>query len=336
MIRAGIIGLGKMGISHCAILGAHPDVDLVAVCDTSSLMNDVFKKHTRFEFFTDYKKMIDSMKLDCLVIASPTKYHADMVSYALKNNINVFCEKPFALNAEEGKVLANQAESLKLVNQVGYHNRFIGTFNEAKRLLSANILGELYHFLGESYGPVVLKEKVGTWRSEKGQGGGCLYDYASHTIDLINFILGKPVKVRGTQLKSIFSADVEDAVYSSVTLQSGLTGQLSVNWSDDSYRKMSTQITVLGKKGKIIVDATELKIYLKEESKAFGLEKGWTTKYITELTDLVDYNLRGEEYTAQIDHFIDCIKTKKLNNISSFTSATDTDELITLLLKDNQ
>ena len=37
MVRAGIIGLGKMGISHCAILGAHPDVDLVAVCDTSSL-----------------------------------------------------------------------------------------------------------------------------------------------------------------------------------------------------------------------------------------------------------------------------------------------------------
>ena len=336
MVRAGIIGLGKMGISHCAILGAHPDVDLVAVCDTSSLLNEVFKKHTRFEFFTDYKKMIDTMNLDCIVIASPTKYHADMVSYALNNNVNVFCEKPFALNAEEGKTLAKFASDLKLVNQVGYHNRFIGTFNEAKRLLDVNVLGELYHFLGESYGPVVLKEKVGTWRSEKGQGGGCLYDYASHTIDLINFILGKPVKVRGTQLKSIYSADVEDAVYSSLTLQNGLTGQLSVNWSDDTYRKMSTQITVLGKKGKIIVDATELKIYLKEENKSFGLEKGWTTRYITELTDLVNYNLRGEEYTAQIDHFIECIKTKNINNISSFSSATNTDELIALLLNDNQ
>ena len=336
MVRAGIIGLGKMGISHCAILGAHPDVDLVAVCDTSSLLNEVFKKHTRFEFFTDYKKMIDTMNLDCIVIASPTKYHADMVSYALNNNVNVFCEKPFALNAEEGKTLAKLAADLNLVNQVGYHNRFIGTFNEAKRLLDVNVLGELYHFLGESYGPVVLKEKVGTWRSEKGQGGGCLYDYASHTIDLINFILGKPVKVRGTQLKSIYSADVEDAVYSSLTLQNGLTGQLSVNWSDDTYRKMSTQITVLGKKGKIIVDATELKIYLKEENKSFGLEKGWTTRYITELTDLVNYNLRGEEYTAQIDHFIECIKTKNINNISSFSSATNTDELIALLLNDNQ
>jgi predicted dehydrogenase len=148
--------------------------------------------------------------------------------------------------------------------------------------------------------------------------------------------LGKPVKVRGTQLKSIFSVDVEDAVYSSVTLQNGLTGQLSVNWSDDTYRKMSTSVTVLGKKGKLIVDATELKVYLKEENKALGFEKGWSTKYITELTPLVNYNLRGEEYTSQIDHFIDCIKNKKATNISSFSSANDTDELITLLLKDNQ
>ena len=38
MIKAGVIGLGKMGISHCAILNAHPDVDLVGVCDTSKFL----------------------------------------------------------------------------------------------------------------------------------------------------------------------------------------------------------------------------------------------------------------------------------------------------------
>ena len=335
MVRAGIIGLGKMGISHCAILGAHPDVNLVAVCDTSSLLYDVFKKHSRFEFFYDYKKMIDKMELDCLVIASPTKYHADMVSYALKNNINIFCEKPFSLSANEGRLLSKQAEDLKLVNQVGYHNRFIGTFKEMRRLLSSSLLGEIYHFVGESYGPVVLKEKAGTWRSEKGYGGGCLYDYASHTIDLINYVLDKPVKVRGTQLKKIYSTDVEDAVYSNLILKNGLTGQLSVNWSDDTYRKMSTQISVFGKKGKIVADATELKVYLKAENKVMGFDKGWTTKYISELTEVVNYYLRGEEYSTQIDYFIDCVKTKQNKNISSFATATETDELITLLLQDN-
>jgi len=143
------------------------------------------------------------------------------------------------------------------------------------------------------------------------------------------------VKVSGTQLKFIFSKDVEDAVFSNLTLESGLSGQLSVNWSDETYRKMNTQITLFGKKGKIIADATELKIYLKEDNKAFGLMKGWTIKDITGLTQNVDFYLRGEEYSAQIDYFIQNIKTKELRNISSFETASQTDEVISLLLKDN-
>src|ERR1035437_5541875 len=334
MIRTAIIGLGKMGISHCAILGAHPDVNLVAVCDSSSLVINGFKKYSVFECFSDYKKMIDTMDLHALVIATPTKFHGEMVLYALNKSINVFCEKPFSFNSKEGKFLSELAKKQNLVNQVGYHNRFIGTFNEIKKMLKSNIIGELYHFVGESYGPVVLKEKGGTWRTEKGQGGGCLYDYASHTIDLINFLLGKPVKVAGTQLKYIFSKDVEDAVYSNLTLETGLSGQLSVNWSDETYRKMTSQITLLGKKGKIIADATELKIFLKEDNKAFGLSKGWTIKNITNLTENVNFYLRGEEYSSQIDHFINAIKTKSIITKSSFESASITDEVIKLLLED--
>lgn len=334
MIRAGIIGLGKMGISHCAILGAHSDVNLVSVCDTSTLVTDAFKKYSRFECFTDYKKMIDTMDLEAIIIASPTKFHRDMVQYALEKKIHVFCEKPFALDPKEGLKLSSLSKQLNLVNQVGYHNRFIGTFNEVKKLISANVIGEIYHFLGESYGPVVLKEKGGTWRSQKDEGGGCLYDYASHTIDLINFLLGKPVKVAGTQLKYIFSKNVEDAVYSNLLLDSGLSGQLSVNWSDETFRKMSTQITILGKKGKIVADATELKIFLKEDNSSFGFSKGWTIRDITSLTSSVNFYLRGEEYSSQIDHFIECIILKNFKNKSSFESASQTDEVIQLLLND--
>ncbi len=336
MIRTGIIGLGKMGISHCAILGAHPDVDLVAVCDASSLVIEGFKKYSRFECFSDYKKMIDTMKLEAIIIASPTKYHGEMVSYAIKNRIHVFCEKPFSLNHNDGKSLALEASQYNLVNQVGYHNRFLGTFKEVKRLLNLQVIGDVYHFQGESYGPVVLKEKGSTWRSERSEGGGCLYDYASHTIDLINFLIGQPVKVGGTKLKCIFSKNVEDAVFATLTLHNGVSGQLAVNWSDETHRKMNTQITIQGMKGKIVADATEVKIFLKEDHKATGLLKGWTITDITSLTENVDFYLRGEEYSAQADHFIDCIKTNKTTNISSFASAVQTDEVITLLLNDNQ
>jgi predicted dehydrogenase len=322
-----------MGMSHCSILGAHPDVDLIAVCDSSSLIQDAFRKLTKTRVYSDYVKMIEETRPECVFVATPTRFHAEMVIYALERGIHVFCEKPFSLNPEEGRKMVRLARENQLVNQVGYHNRFIGTFNEMKRLAEKNILGEIYHFTGEAYGPVVLKEKGGTWRSEREQGGGCLFDYASHVLNLIYYIIGKPVEARGTLLKNIYSKGVEDAVYASLLLENGLTGQLSVNWSDDTYRKMSTSIKTEGKNGKMTADATELKIYLKEENREMNLPKGWTVKYITELTPQVNFNLRGEEYSAQVDHFIECIKCNQPSGRSSFETALATDEIIDKLIK---
>jgi predicted dehydrogenase len=248
--------------------------------------------------------------------------------------LHVFCEKPFSLTSQEGQELVNLAVNKGLVNQVGYHNHFIGTFREMKRLLLTGILGDLIHFTGEAYGPVVTKEKGGTWRSKQEEGGGCLYDYASHVINLIQEIISRPVKARGSQLKSIYSKGVEDAVYGTLILENGLSGLLSVNWSDETYRKMSTSISVQGKNGKISCDATEIKIYLKEASKKEGLEKGWTIKYITDFAIPVNFYLRGEEYSAQIDHFINCIQNNKQSENNSFGQGLYTDKVIEMIIAD--
>ncbi len=328
MLKSCVIGLGKMGISHCAIVNAHPLLDLVAVCDTSTFVLDVFNKYSDVRCYTDYREVFQKEELDCVVVATPTKSHYDIVKAALEKGIHVFCEKPFSLHVDEGNELVDLADRHKLVSQVGYHNRFIGTFNYFKTLIEEGIVGNVYHFLGEAYGPVVTRKKGGTWRSKGSEGGGCLFDYASHVINLIEFILGNINQVDGTLLKKIYSAGVEDAVYSALILDNGITGNLSVNWSDETYRKMSTQITVIGTEGKIISDAQEIKIYLKKANKKFGLEKGWTIKYITDLTEMVDYYLRGEEYSAQIDNFAKSITTKASQNKSSFESALNTDRVI--------
>lgn len=332
--KGAIIGLGKMGLSHAAIVGAHPEADLVAVCDTSSLVLSAFKKFSTVKTYADYKEMLGKESADFILIATPTRFHYNMVKYALEQGLHVFCEKPFTLTTLEGKELVELSGRKGLVNQIGYHNHFIGTFRELKRLLQAEILGELVHFMGEAYGPVVVREKVGTWRSKPEEGGGCLFDYASHVINLIQEIIGRPTKASGTQLKSIYSKGVEDAVYSTLFLDSGVSGILSVNWSDETYRKMSTSITVQGKKGKIICDATEIKIYLKEASKKEGLDKGWTIKYITDFAIPVNFYLRGEEYSAQIDNFIDCIIKKKQTAYNTFEQGLYTDEVIEMVLAD--
>ena len=333
MIKIALIGAGKMGISHLSILGAHPDVDVVGVCDTSKMVNDFLSRYGKFNCFTDYKKMISETKPDAVVVAVPTKFHYSMIKDLLENGIHVFAEKPFCLTSAQGEELVKLAASKKVVNQVGYHNKFIGTFSEVKKIVKSGALGSIHHFVGEAYGPVVVKPKQETWRSDPAEGGGCLLDYASHVIDLINDTLSPIKAIRGSVLNSIYSKNVEDAVYSILEVSDNLCGILSVNWSDETYRKMSTTMTIVGTKGKIVSDANELKVYFKEEKAYENYVKGWNVKYITDLTEEVDFYLRGEEYSAQLDYFVKAVLGKVPNSINTFQSAWYTDHAIEMIKK---
>jgi predicted dehydrogenase len=177
----------------------------------------------------------------------------------------------------------------------------------------------------------VIRAKQENWRSRPDEGGGCLMDYASHVIDLLNHIVGPIKSVHGSLLKSYYSKDVEDAVHSLLESESGTTGVLSVNWSDETYRKMSTSITINGTLAKIICDTNELKVYFKTTTCPQGYEKGWNIRHITDLTRPVDFYLRGEEYSAQIDYFISSIEGKVPNTINTFASASHTDKVISLI-----
>ncbi len=331
MIKVGLIGAGKMGISHLSILGAHSDTKVVGVSDTSKIVLGMLQKYTTFNCYSDYMKMLDVEKPDAVFVAVPTRFHYEIIKQLLKRKIHVFAEKPFCLSTDEGEELVALAESNNLINQVGYHNKFLGTFQEVKKILSGGFLGEIYHFTGEAYGPVVLKKKQDTWRSKPAEGGGCLMDYASHVIDLINDLLSPVIAARGSTIKSIYSTNVDDAVYSILELSNNISGVLSVNWSDETYRKMSTSITIIGTGGKIISDATEMKVYFKDDNYPSGYTKGWNVKYVTDLTKQVDFYLRGEEYSAQVDYFINAIMGKVPNSINTFKSALLTDKAISII-----
>jgi scyllo-inositol 2-dehydrogenase (NADP+) len=333
MIRVGLIGLGKMGISHQAILHSHPEVNLAGICDSSQYMLDILGKYTGTPVYGDFRKMIDEAQLDGVVVATPSRFHGEMVRYALERGVHVFCEKPFCLDLQEGQRLAELAASRQLVNQVGYHYRYVEAFREAQKLLQAGVLGELHHVRAEAYGPVVLRSAGSTWRSNKSEGGGCLYDYASHALDLVNMLIGAPVAVSGVVVNKIFSRDVDDEVYASLHFASGASGQLAANWSDESQRKMSTKVTVWGVNGQLIIDRQECRIYLRTPvDGAVKLPAGWTIRYTTDLIEPVWYYLRGEEYSKQIGAFVSNVQGRSEWIGSTFASALDTDRVIHAIL----
>jgi scyllo-inositol 2-dehydrogenase (NADP+) len=334
MTRAGLVGVGKMGISHYAILGAHPRVEVAAVCDSAAYVTSALRKHTGVEVFRDYRSMIDAAGLDCVFVATPTSTHFEVAAYALERGLHVFIEKPLCLDAAQSKQLADLARAKRRVNQVGYHNRFIGTFCEARRLVRAGALGDIYHVSGSAFGQVVVRPKSGfTWRAQKSEGGGCLHDYASHVVDLMNFIVGPPANVVSARLHSVFSEGIEDAVYAQFAYPGGASGQLETNWSDDTYRKMTTTLAVYGKRGKIVADRQELKVHLRPGVVFEPYPEGWTVRYITDLQPPVAYYLRGEEYSAQIDAFVEAVESGRADHENSFASAAETDQVIDQVLR---
>jgi predicted dehydrogenase len=332
-----MVGLGKMGLSHHAIVNSHPDVKVAAACDTSAYLTDVLTKYTGLKCHADLDRMLAEEQLDAVVIATPSKFHADMVGKALERGLHVFCEKPFVLDVADGERLIAQAESRRLVTQVGYHYRFVGAFQEAARVVRSGALGTIHHVRAEAFGPVVLRPKGSTWRSSKSEGGGALYDYACHALDLVNFIAGVPDSVSGVVRNGVFSRDVEDEVYCSLHYANGASGQLSVNWSDESFRKMSTKISVWGTKGRVTADRQECQIYLREASPELpGTPAGWTVRYTTDLTKEVWYYLRGEEYSAQIDHFVKNVQAGRTDGENTFRSALAADRIVAMILAESQ
>lgn len=332
--RIGFVGVGKMGISHLAIFGAHPDVEIAGICEPQSFVASTVKSQTGIETHKSYEKLIDEARPDAIVVATPSVTHLEVATYALERGVQVFVEKPLTLSAAQSWQLAQLAVGKGLANQVGYHNRFIGTFREVRRLVQAGAIGDIYHVDGKAFGPVVTKSKTGfTWRSKKSEGGGCLHDYASHVVDLMNFVVGPPKSVLASRLTSIYSKDVEDAAYALFDYAAGFSGQLETNWSDETYRKMSTTIAVYGSQGKILADRQECQVFLKKGASFEKYEEGWTTRYITDLQEPVNFYLRGEEYSAQADAFVKAVIERNPRPENSFESAYATDWTIDQVLE---
>lgn len=327
MVKVGIIGLGKMGISHLSILNANPNVEIVGLADESKFIIKSFKKLARFNVFFDYKKMIKQTEPDAVVISTPSSLHFEIAKYAVENGINVFIEKPLTLSYSESEELVRLSQN-KVITQVGYHNRFISTFNFAKKIVENECLGQIYNFWAQAHGPAITKPS-NSWRTNSPVGGGCLYDYGSHVINLLSFILGVPDFVKFAYFNSIHSKNVEDFVSAQMGYKkNNLHAYLELNWSDESYRRMQTELTIWGTKGKLYVNSQEAHIFLKDDCALENLKKGWNIKYLIDFKNDIKFFVRGEEYSAQLEYFIEKIIKKDYENINSFYEASLTDFVI--------
>jgi scyllo-inositol 2-dehydrogenase (NADP+) len=333
-ISLAIIGAGRMGITHYSIINSHPDIKITAIADPSSLVLSIMEKYLPIATYNDYNDLLKKSRPDAVLVCTPPHLHYDILKKTAAQGIHAFVEKPFTTNYAHALEITNLYEKYQLINQVGYVNRFNDIFRYIKHLLDEDVLGQVIRFRSEMFsGTITKKDESSGWRASRQMGGGVVFEMASHAIDLVNFLLGKPENVVGTFMNRIYSAQVEDTVSTSFVYPSETRGTLYVNWSDESYRKPCNKIELFSQQGKILADQHSAKVFVTKPNEKFGFKKGWNNIYITDITENVPFYVRGNEFTRQLYHFVDCLKKKETSQCS-FRDASMTNDIIEKIFKD--
>lgn len=335
MIKIGIIGAGRMGITHYSIINSHPDVEIESIADPSTLILTMMSKYLPVKTFKDYNELMEETKPDAILVCTPPNLHFPIAKKAAEKGIHVFVEKPFTTKYNEASELARLFSGTRLVNQVGYVNRFNDVFVKVKELLDAQLIGKIIRFKSEMFSCTITNSDEGSgWRATRESGGGAVFEMASHAIDLVNFLVGKPDKITGSSLNQIYSKNVEDIASTTMLYENGISGTLYVNWSDTSYRKPTNKMEIFGLGGRILADQHSLKIFLNQPNEQYNMRQGWNTLYITDLFKPVPFYVRGNEFTRQLYHFVDCIQGKVNKNECTFADGVATLEVIEKLFND--
>jgi predicted dehydrogenase len=279
--------------------------------------------------------MLEQTHPDAVLVCTPPNLHFEIVQKTAEKGIPAFVEKPFTTHLEHAAELTRLYTDKGLINQVGYVNRFNDVFRKVRELLNNNVIGNVIRFKSEMFSCTITKsDESSGWRASRESGGGAVFEMASHAIDLVNFLIGKPDKITGSSLNYIYSTKVEDAVYSTFLYKSGISGTLNINWSDTSYRKPTNKIEIFGDAGRILADQHSLKVFLNKENKRYNLRQGWNTLYITDIFKPVPFYVRGNEFTRQLYHFVDCVRNKERETLCTFLDGANTLNVIDGIFED--
>ncbi len=233
-LKVAVVGTGSIAqIVHIPLLKKLENVELVAICDVDqgkvSFLTQKFNI-PRWYYLID--EMISNEKLDAIHICTPSLYHYPMAYLALSNGVNVFIEKPVALNHRDALKLSKLAEEKKLTLMVGMHNRFRDDVKILKDFLNNSELGDIF-YIKTGWLKKWTRNIVPGWHAKKSfAGGGVLIDIGIQLIDLAMFLLNLPKikKVRLFDYRLNPEINVEDAALAVIETESRISITIEVSW----------------------------------------------------------------------------------------------------------
>jgi predicted dehydrogenase len=194
-IRAGVVGVGFIGVAHVEAL-RRIGVNVVGVVGSSPERARAKAEAAHLPAVYDsLEAMAADPDIDVVHVASPNHVHADQVRLLLDAGKHVVCEKPLALTSQDTADLVARAEASGLVNAVCFNLRFYPNCHQAMAMVQSGEVGEPRFVTGSYLQDWLLLETDWNWRLVPEQAGGlrAVADIGSHWLDLAQFITGKRV-----------------------------------------------------------------------------------------------------------------------------------------------
>ena len=194
-IRAGVVGVGFIGVAHVEAL-RRLGVDVKGVVGSSS---DRARAKAAAAGLPPAYESLDALlsdpEVDAVHVASPNHLHADQVRAVLTAGKHIICEKPLALNPTDTADLLERAAAARLVNAVCFNLRFYPLCQQMRAMVATGQIGAPRFVTGSYLQDWLLLDTDWNWRLVPEEAGELrsVADIGSHWLDLSRFITGRKV-----------------------------------------------------------------------------------------------------------------------------------------------
>ena len=271
MLRVGIIGVGHMGAKHLEnfLNGKIKKAKVTALCDAGEKNMNRYKEQLdeNVKCFKKPSDLINSGMVDGVIIATPHYSHPELSKEAFAAGLHVFCEKPAGVYTKNVREMNDAAQKSGKVFQMNFVMRDFDRFKKIKEMIDSGELGEIKRFvwiLTDWYRTQAYYNSS-SWRATwAGEGGGVMLNQNPHQLDLMQWMLGMPERVRGfCYFGKNRDIEVEDEATAYFEYENGAAG---VYITTTGEFPGTNRLEISGDKGKLVLEDGIITFYKLEIS----------------------------------------------------------------------
>jgi predicted dehydrogenase len=197
-LKCGVVGMGHIGNRHAAMIKAHPDCELQAVCDIKYKQDSTIQNVRQY---SDFANFIKHEELDLLSVCVPNHLHIPFSMQAINHDVHVLCEKPLGLKSESSRILIRTAKEKNKHIFCVLQNRYSPTVKWLQSLIREERMGKIFHvqincFWNRDERYYLVPDERGMlqphpWHGSLEKDGGPLFTQFSHFVDILIALFGR-------------------------------------------------------------------------------------------------------------------------------------------------